>query len=130
MLISLIVFFVLSVAAGSGIGGGGLAVVYMTLVLDFNQLTSQCTNLLLFIISALSSFAVQFKNHSLPSIKTVLFCSFSAIPGVFLGTWLRGMLDTSLLRLFFGIVLVLTGLSVLPRCVRKIMFDFQKSKKT
>ena len=41
-----IIVLILSMAAGCGIGGGGLLVVYMTLALSFEQNAAQATNLL------------------------------------------------------------------------------------
>ena len=69
-----IIVLILSMAAGCGIGGGGLLVVYMTLALSFEQNAAQATNLLLFIVSAVSSAVVQMKDKALPQMKVILFC--------------------------------------------------------
>lgn len=119
MLLSALIVFILSAAAGCGIGGGGILVVYMTLVLGTPQLTSQATNLVIFIISALSSAIIQRKRHSLPDIKLILLCSSCALPGVLLGTLLRGWISSDGLKLYFGLFLIFAGMSVFWGAIRR-----------
>ena len=113
-----IIVLILSMAAGCGIGGGGLLVVYMTLALSFEQNAAQATNLLLFIVSAVSSAVVQMKDKALPQMKVMLFCSLAAFPGALLGTFLRGYFSERGLRVFFGYVLVFAGAGVILRLIR------------
>ena len=115
-----IIVLILSMAAGCGIGGGGLLVVYMTLALSFEQNAAQATNLLLFIVSAVSSAVVQ--------MKVMLFCSLAAFPGALLGTFLRGYFSERGLRVFFGYVLVFAGAGVILRLIRAKLSDAGKLK--
>ena len=123
-----IIVLILSMAAGCGIGGGGLLVVYMTLALSFEQNAAQATNLLLFIVSAVSSAVVQMKDKALPQMKVILFCSLAAFPGALLGTFLRGHFSERGLRVFFGYVLVFAGAGVLLKLIRAKLSDAGKLK--
>lgn len=125
MLLDIAAVLILSAAAGCGIGGGGLLVVYMTLFLDIGQISAQASNLLMFIFSAASSAVVQSKKHALPPLKLILLCSSCAIPGVFLGTYLRNFFPETALKTFFGSVLILAGLSVLYGNVRRAVRYFR-----
>lgn len=109
----IIVLIILAAAAGAGVGGGGLLVVYLTLFRDMAQVPSQALNLAFFILSALSSAAVRMKKGSLPDLRAIAFCSASAIPGVLLGTYLRGIITGGTLRIIFGVLLIITGGSVM-----------------
>lgn len=113
-------------AAGCGIGGGGLLVVYMTLALSFEQNAAQATNLLLFIVSAVSSAVVQMKDKALPQMKVMLFCSLAAFPGALLGTFLRGYFSERGLRVFFGYVLVFAGVGVILKLIRQKLNGAEK----
>lgn len=117
MLFQAVIVAILSAAVGCGIGGGGLIVVYMTLFLGYTQNVSQATNLVLFIISALTSAVYQMKKHTLPPLKLILLCTALSIPGAFLGTMLREYFDEGTLRTFFGYILIFAGLSVFAKLV-------------
>ncbi len=119
MLFTIIVAVALACAAGAGIGGGGLLTVYLTLALDMGQIQAQALNLAAFVLSALSSSVIQYKNRTMPDIKLILLCSLSALPGVLLGTAIRDSIPSGLLRLVFGIVLTVAGITVLFGNVKK-----------
>lgn len=126
MIADIIVLLLLAAATGAGIGGGGLLVVYLTLFRGYEQISAQAINLAFFILSAFSSAALQWKNHSLPSLRLIALCSAAAIPGVFVGTFVRNQLSGNSLRAIFGVLLLITGLSVLWKEYRH---SFRRSKK-
>lgn len=113
MITDIIVLLILAAATGAGIGGGGLLVVYLTLFRGYEQIPAQALNLAFFILSAFSSAALQWKNHSLPALRLIALCASAAIPGVFVGTFVRNQLSGSSLRVIFGVLLLITGGSVL-----------------
>lgn len=114
----IVALLVLAAASGAGIGGGGLLVVYLTQLRGMAQVPSQALNLAFFILSALSSAAVQKKHGTLPDLKATAFCSAAAIPGVLLGTHLRGMMTGDGLRTAFGVLLLITGGAVMWKEIR------------
>lgn len=128
MLISAVVTLIISAASGCGIGGGGLLVVYMTMYLDMTQSIAQATNLLLFILSSSTSAWLQHRRQTLPNTKLILFCSSLSLPGVFLGTFLRDKLSETSLRIFFGYLLVIAGVSVLAKLAVKSLSVKKKTK--
>lgn len=114
----IIALLILAAASGAGIGGGGLLVVYLTQLRGMAQIPAQALNLAFFIISALSSAAVQRKHGSLPDLKLTAFCSTAAIPGILLGTYLRGMMTGGGLRTIFGVLLLITGGGIIIKEVK------------
>ncbi|MBE6541527.1 MAG: sulfite exporter TauE/SafE family protein [Ruminococcaceae bacterium] len=118
-IISYSIMLILAVVTGCGIGSGGLFVVYLTLVLGVAQKTAQAENLVFFLLAASSSLIVQIKNRVKIQPSAVLLCSVSAIPGVILGTAIRGSLPENTLRAVFGALLVFTGLTVILKNLKK-----------
>ena len=57
--------FLISVLAGMGVGGGGLLVIYLSLVRNIDQLAAQGINLLFFVCASLSALVVNIKKRSL-----------------------------------------------------------------
>ena len=114
-----ILVFVLAFACGCGVGGGGILVAYLTTAAGYPLAVSQCVNLCLFIVSSLSSAAVQLFSHALPPARTVLFCFFCSLPGIVVGSVLRGMMDEGAVRAFFAVFLICAGAFSAASCLKK-----------
>ncbi len=110
--IDLAVMALLAVLYGSGMGGGGLLVVYLTLVRQMGQADAQALNLFFYIAASTASSFFLLKKRNL-HYPVVLICSLAGIPGAFCGSLLRKMISTTLLRHLFGAMLVATGASIL-----------------
>ncbi len=113
--VDLLVLFILAVAVGAGVGGGGLLVVYLTLCRGFEQLPAQAINLAFFIVAALSSALFQAKNRTLPNPRLIAITALSALPGVFLGSRIRDSISSDSLKIFFGLFLIVAAFLVLRR---------------
>ncbi len=105
-----IVMLILAAASGCGIGGGGLLIVYLTLFKGVNQTAAQAVNLLFYIISAGASAVYRIKRKSAENLRSALFCSAIAIPGVYLGSVIRNNISESYLQVIFGALLISAGL--------------------
>ncbi len=101
--------FLLAVVAGTGVGGGGLFLLYMTGVMGIGHVVAQAVNLLFFITAALP--ATLTRIHTLPWGAAIV-CMAGGIPGVLLGTMLRNRLDGDILSKICGALLVVSGVSV------------------
>ncbi len=101
--------FLIALLAGLGVGGGGLLVLYLTLVQKIPQAEAQGINLLFFLCAAGSAFLVNLKKRRFPW-KTILLLAVSgvvfAIPGALLATAVK----TEILQKGFGGLLVASGL--------------------
>ena len=110
-----LVLLALAAASGCGIGGGGLLVVYLTILRGVPQKMAQAVNLLFFLASAGSSAAVQVFRGSFPKLGPVLMATAAALPGVLLGSALREAVSVGTLRTVFGVFLILAGLTAFLR---------------
>lgn len=104
--------------AATGVGGGGLYLIYLTLVRDVPQLTAQGINLAFFIASALSSLLLHRKKRSF-DCKLVLLSGAFGAAGSLLGAFVAEMLSTELLSKIFGALLIFCGIRALFAKVKK-----------
>lgn len=104
--------------SGTGIGGGGLYVIYLTLVRDVPQLTAQGTNLAFFIAGALTSMILHLRKRKF-AYRLVLLTGALGAVGALFGALLAKNLDTVLLSKIFGGMLVLCGIRTLFAKVKK-----------
>ena len=110
-LIDLAVFLLLGILYGCGMGGGGLLVVYLTMVCGMAQGDAQALNLYFYIIASTSAAFLMMKRRKVNPVLVVI-CALSGIPGAYFGSVLRKVISVVLLRKIFGAMLVLTGVSV------------------
>lgn len=104
--------FLVSALAGMGVGGGGLFVIYLTLVRGTEQLTAQGINLLFFLAGAAPSLAVHAFKRKI-RFFAVLTVGLAGVCGTFLGAYLLGHTEPALLRKAFGALLVISGVPAL-----------------
>ncbi len=100
------------IVGAMGLGGGGVLVLYLTLVLNENQLTSQGINLLFFLPCAIVSVFLHTKKK-LIKWRELLWIIIGGVLGVALGAWLALIISTELLGKIFGGFLLLIGIKEL-----------------
>jgi len=105
--------FLCGIPAGAGIGGGGLFIIYLVSN-GVSQTQSAALNLIFFVSAALASLPYHLR-HRKVNFKFVIAATALGIIGTFLGGRLRGAFSEDYLRLFFGVLLIFTGLRSLFR---------------
>ncbi len=103
-----IVAFLTSALAAMGVGGGGLFVIYLTLIKNTEQLTAQGINLFFFIVGAFPGLIVHIFKRKLNFFVIALISVFGVL-GVFLGTFLLNDMPTDIVRKAFGTMLFISG---------------------
>ena len=104
----------ISALSGMGVGGGGLFVIYLSLVTDTPQLAAQGLNLLFFLFSAGASLIIHVQKRKILWWAVGLMI-VTAIPGAIVGTFLAEYVSGGLLRKIFGAMLVTGGILALQR---------------
>lgn len=112
MIITLTAALLIGCLAGLGIGGGGLLVIYLTMVLKKNQLTAQGINLIFFIFCALASLFIHLRKRKL-NIRNIAIISICGILASLVGSHISHNTDPALLRKIFGALLIFSGVSSL-----------------
>ena len=110
-IIDLAVMLLLGALYGCGMGGGGLLVVYLTLVRHMPQSDAQALNLFFYIVASTSAAFLLLKKRKITPLL-ILICALSGIPGAYWGSILRKIISVTFLQKIFGAMLVLTGVSV------------------
>ena len=106
--------FFVALLAGLGVGGGGLLVLYLTLVCHTPQAEAQGINLLFFLCAAGAAFLVNRKRRQFPW-RTVLLLTASGVILVIPGAILATAVKNEILRKCFGGLLILSGIVSLFR---------------
>ena len=94
--------------SGLGVGSGGLLVVFLTEYRDVGQLFAQGVNLIFFIFSSGASTAVNLRTRNI-CYGAVTVMSVGGTVGAIVGALVASMLDPDLLRIGFGVMLLVGG---------------------
>lgn len=104
-----ILAIVLSAAISAmGLGGGGVLILYLTLIKNVPQLEAQGTNLLFFIPCAVAAVFVYTKRRVL-QLKIILPMVFGGFFGVAIGSFLLYKIDTKYISVLFACFLIAVG---------------------
>ena len=109
--------------AGTGVGGGGLFVIYLTAMGLCSQRDAQALNLVFFISAAVAALPFHLKRHKIP-LKRVLLIILLGCVGTLIGGFIRRILPENALRGVFGVMLIATGLTTFMRKKAKINQNF------
>lgn len=102
------------ILSGMGVGGGGLLVVYLTVIRNMPQIHAQGINLIFFICASVSALSIHLKKRKI-DVKLAITLSAAGIIGSFPGTFLARILPGEVTSKIFGIVLLLSGIITLYR---------------
>ena len=106
--------------SGLGVGSGGLLVVFLTEYRDVGQLFAQGVNLLFFIFSSGASTAVNLRARNI-CYGAVTVMSVGGAIGAIVGALVASMLDPDLLRIGFGVMLLVGGVPSFIKSVRSFL---------
>ena len=107
--VCVIVGALLGFLTGLGVGGGSLLILWLTLVLGFDQATARGINLLFFLPASAICCVFRLRQGRL-NLRVCLPAIVSGCAAAILGALAAASIDTALLRRPFGILLLLTGL--------------------
>lgn len=107
--VTLIVALALGFLTGLGIGGGSLLILWLTVVLEMDQLTARGINLLFFIPAAVIACGFRLKQGRI-HWKTVIPAAVSGCITAGVCSCLSYNMDVDFLKKLFGIVLLAAGI--------------------
>ena len=106
--------------SGLGVGSGGLLVVFLTEYRAVGQLFAQGVNLIFFIFSSGASTAVNLRARNI-CYGAVTVMSVGGTVGAIVGALVASMLDPDLLRIGFGVMLLVGGVPSFIKSVRSLL---------
>ena len=101
--------FLAGIFGGLGMGGGTLLIPLLTIFLSLDQKLCQGINLVSFLVMALFSLIIHFRNGYI-SMKGTSYIILSGIVFSVLGALLAGYLPSKILRIAFGVFLCLLSI--------------------
>jgi len=96
-MLDFIIALITSALAGTGVGGGGLLVIYLTLVKDMEQLKAQGINIAFFIAGAVASLLIHIRKRHL-NFPLMLLIGVLGASGSVLGSVLAEKIAPSFRR--------------------------------
>lgn len=106
--VTLVIGTILGFLSGIGVGGGSLLILWLTLVLRMEHSTARIINLLFFIPSSLIASVFRWKQGKL-NLSKILPAIIAGCVSAGLFSLISKQLDVTLLKRFFGILLLVTG---------------------
>ena len=103
--------------SGLGVGSGGLLVVFLTEYRGVGQLFAQGVNLIFFIFSSGAATAVNLRARKI-CYGAVLLMSIGGTIGAITGALIASVLNPDLLRIGFGLMLLIGGVPSFIRSVK------------
>jgi len=108
-LIDLIAGVCIAVLAGLGVGGGGLLVIYLTMVKDIAQIEAQGLNLLFFVAAGTASLIVHVRKRKL-NVKNITVMIICGSLGAVAGSFIANFTDAAVVKKIFGGFLLVSGM--------------------
>ena len=106
--VDMIAAIIMGALSGMGIGGGGLLVIYLTLIRGADQISAQGINLYFFVFASIAALFIHCRKRRINYSLVLLIAAFG-MPVSFLGGLLASVTDPYLLRKIFGIMLIIAG---------------------
>ncbi len=106
--------FLIGALTGTGVGGGGLFVLYLTFLRGVEQIRAQRLNLILFVAVSAAAVPYHLARRKVDARVILILVAF-AVPGTFAGAAIRSAVPSETVRAVFGIAMLLTGAYVLIR---------------
>ena len=102
------------ILAGMGIGGGGLLVIYLTLIREYSQIDAQAANLLFFVFAAFAAMAVHIRKRKIDFVL-VSSLAIAGIVGSLFGSHIAVIIPQFVTRKLFGAMLIVSGVITAAR---------------
>ena len=106
ILIYVLFGFLSGVLGGLGMGGGTILIPLLTIFVDLDQKMSQGINLIAFLLMALFSLIIHYKNGFIKP-NGILYIILSGLFFSALGAFAANILPATILRVCFGIFLII-----------------------
>jgi len=114
VIIDFVAAILLGALSGMGIGGGGLLVIYLTLIRSVDQISAQGLNLFFFIFASAAALFVHMTKRKIP-LGILLYCSAFGMAAAYFGAAAANAVNPVLVRKLFGGMLAIAGGIALAR---------------
>lgn len=110
------------VVSGTGMGGGTVLILLLTLIMGIDQHIAQATNLIFFIPTSIAAIIANWK-YKLVDKKIALWVSISGTIGAVGGALISNKTDVESLRKYFGIFLAMIAIFEIYSFFKQYIFN-------
>lgn len=123
-MIEILTGFISGIVSGTGMGGGTILILCLSIFLGIDQKIAQATNLIFFIPTSIAAIYINIKQKNI-DFKTSKTIIFLGIIGAIIGATIAKNMDTKILKKSFGIFLAFIAIHEIY-----VIFKMYKNKKT
>jgi len=123
-MIEILTGFISGIVSGTGMGGGTILILFLSIFLGVEQKVAQATNLIFFVPTSIAAIYVNIKEKNI-NFKIAKIIIFWGIIGAIIGAFIAKSINTQLLKKFFGIFLAFIAIHEIYS-----IFKMYKNKKT
>ena len=117
----ILVGFISGIVSGTGMGGGTVLILLLTIFSGLEQHIAQATNLIFFVPTSIVAIIINWKNK-LVDRKLAFIISAFGIIGAIAGALISNSMNVNILRKFFGIFLAIIAIFEIYSYFRKYIF--------
>lgn len=110
------------IVSGTGMGGGTVLILLLTLIMGIDQHIAQATNLIFFIPTSISAIIANWK-YKLVDKKIALWVSIAGTIGAVGGALISNKTDVESLRKYFGIFLAMIAIFEIYSFFKQYIFN-------
>ena len=123
-MIEILTGLISGIVSGTGMGGGTILILCLSLFLGVDQKVAQATNLIFFIPTSIAAIYVNIKEKKI-KFKVAKIIIFWGVIGAIIGAMIAQNMDTKLLKKSFGIFLAFIAVHEIY-----VIFKMYKNKKS
>lgn len=124
----ILIGLVSGIVSGTGMGGGTVLILLLTMILGIEQHIAQATNLIFFIPTSISAIITNWKNK-LIDIKVSIIISICGVAGAIIGAIISSKTNVIYLRRYFGLFLGVIAIFEIYSYFRKYIFKSGRNTK-
>lgn len=122
----ILVGFVSGIVSGTGMGGGTILILVLSVFLGIEQHIAQATNLIFFIPTSISAIIVNAKNKNI-DWKTAKIIILFGVIGAIIGAKISTVISSENLKKYFGIFLGLIAIHEIYYFVKEYILKKKKA---
>ena len=127
-MIEILTGFISGIVSGTGMGGGTILILCLSIFLGIDQKIAQATNLIFFIPTSIAAIYVNMKEKKI-NLKVAKVIIFWGIIGAAIGAVIAQNIDTKILKKLFGIFLGFIALHEIYIIIKEYIFSKKSNNK-
>lgn len=127
-MIEILTGFISGIVSGTGMGGGTILILCLSLFLGIDQKVAQATNLIFFIPTSIAAIYVNMKEKKI-NLKVAKVIIFWGIIGAVIGAIITQNIDTKMLKKLFGIFLGFIAIHEIYIIIKEYIFSKKRNNK-